>query len=131
MKFLVYGTLMSGFGNNRCFYGDSKKLGDVETEPLYTMMSHGGFPAVKEGGNTSIKGEVWETNDENVIRRVFSLEGCTGVKGHKDNWYDFIEVETEYGLANMFIMNDYNGSVVLSGSWREYCQNNRSLYMAH
>lgn len=130
MKFLVYGTLRKNFGNSILFkQGNSKWLGVVKTEPIFTMYSLGGFPAVSEKGTTSITGEVWETDDENVINSVFRLEGCTRVQKNPENWYDFIEIDTEFGKANMFIMNNLKNrkvNIVESGDWDEYKRLQRS-----
>jgi len=120
VRFAVYGTLRKGNGNHRLLQ-DAEYLGTIKTEPIYTMVSLGGFPAVKENGNTSIVCEIYETDDEDIIKSVFRLEGCTGVKGHPNNWYDFVELDTNWGKANMFTMNTCNSKVEIeNGDWNKY-----------
>lgn len=115
----VYGTLKKGFGNNRCL-GNSKFLGEFKTEPIYTLMA-GGFPICERGGNTSIIGELYETDNPEIISDVNSLEGFSGIKGHPDNWYDVDLIETKFGLATMYVM-DKNTSgrnrIIKSGIWK-------------
>jgi gamma-glutamylcyclotransferase (GGCT)/AIG2-like uncharacterized protein YtfP len=115
--FLVYGTLRRGHGNNRLL-ATSEYICDYVTEPKYTMISKGGFPAVKEGGNTAIVCELYKVTDKEVYRSVMSLEGCTGEKGHPNNWYDFVDIEVDGKIAHMFIMNNAIGPEVTSGDWK-------------
>jgi len=120
--FAVYGTLRKGHGNSRLFDNpESTWLGEFITKPEYTMYSLGGFPAVAEKGNTAITCEVWETTSEDVIKNVFRLEGCTGIKGDDRNWYDFVDIETPYGIASMFTMNEcQEKNIVEDGNWNNH-----------
>lgn len=116
--FAVYGTLKRKYSNNR-YLGNAKFLGEYKTEPKYTLFD-GGFPIVERGGNTSVHIELFETDSPAAIHNVNSLEGCTGVKGHPDNWYDIDHVETPFGIADMFVMDKGEGrrsQVVESGLW--------------
>tara|TARA_R110000850_G_scaffold1714_22_gene9253 strand:- start:4692 stop:5084 length:393 start_codon:yes stop_codon:yes gene_type:complete len=119
--FAAYGTLMTGEGNHRCIEG-AKSLGLVKTKPIYEMYHLGGFPGVHEGGKTSLTVEIFETDDERIIRSVNRLEGYNGIRGDKaNNFYDTADVETEFGLAEIFI---YQGtpsetSKIESGNWLE------------
>ena len=102
--FFVYGTLKKGWGNhNYCLKG-AEALGDFATEPIYTLYD-GGFPIVERDGDTSIKGELYRTSDEEQISATFSLEGCPSrTKGHPNNWYDIDYLETPHGKAVIFVM---------------------------
>lgn len=103
--FFVYGTLKKGYGNHGYHLGNAKFLGDFITEPKYTLFN-GGFPVVERGGDTSIKGELYLSEDPKKIQSTFDLEGCSSQqKGDSRNWYDFDEIETEHGPAVMFVMN--------------------------
>jgi len=64
MKVFVYGTLMDGEPNNVFLRKDAVFLGDGETKPLYTLYDLNAFPAMVFGGDTSIKGEVYEVSKE-------------------------------------------------------------------
>lgn len=70
----VYGSLRKGFHNHDRFMVGAKYLKDAETEPIYTMISLGGFPGVFEGGDTSVKGEVYEIG-LSVLQQLDQLEG--------------------------------------------------------
>jgi gamma-glutamylcyclotransferase (GGCT)/AIG2-like uncharacterized protein YtfP len=121
--FFVFGTLKRGFGNH---YGrlDGKTveyLGEHVTEPKFTMYSMGGFPGMLAGGSTAIHGELFRTKDREVIKRVCSLEGCTGIKGHTGNWYDIESIETPHGTAYMFLFRNKESKglpIINSGVWK-------------
>jgi gamma-glutamylcyclotransferase (GGCT)/AIG2-like uncharacterized protein YtfP len=123
--FFVYGTLMSGYGNN-VLLQKAELLGEHETDADFTMHSLGGFPCVTLDGKTSIKGEVYATTDENIIQNVYRLEGFSGTKNSRNNWYDMVDVETPYGTAGMFVMLSpkyKEAPIVPTGSWRNRTQN--------
>lgn len=115
---LVYGSLREGFGNHRLLHG-STKLGEINTEPKFTMYSLGGFPGVVPSGNTSIKGEVYSVS-ESTLRRLDQLEGYP-------HFYDKFNLETKFGPAVMYILSDEFLSTrsrvfqeVQSGDWANY-----------
>ena len=69
----VYGSLKSGFGNNRLL-SDSRLIGEAITlDEDYHMISLGGFPGVIYG-TKRIKGEVYQVNNE-VFESLDRLEG--------------------------------------------------------
>lgn len=106
--YAVYGTLRKGYGNHRGrLDGPTVEfLGEMKTEPKYTMVGKGaGFPYVAEGGNTSITVEIYKTKDPRVMQTVNGLEGYSGKRNHPSNWYDTCDLETPWGTANMFTMN--------------------------
>ena len=120
--FFVYGTLKEGYGNHHYLNDDTvKPLGQFQTEPKFTMLSCGGFPAVMCEGDTTIQGELYETENPDVIRRVYGLEGFTGKKGAAGNWYDVEEIETPHGKASMFVFRKPSDSlrqkIVANGKW--------------
>lgn len=119
--FAVYGTLKEKYGNHRILRNQDgvEFKGNFVTEPKYTMFSLGGFPAVCPEGKTSITCELYEVKNPEVISRVYSLEGYTGVQDHPNNWYDVEKIETPHGEASMFIFKDSpkNCSVVENGIW--------------
>jgi gamma-glutamylcyclotransferase (GGCT)/AIG2-like uncharacterized protein YtfP len=116
--FATYGTLKVGRGNSYLL-NDAKYLGTHQTNADYTMYD-GGYPIVEREGTTPIHIEVYEAKDKETIKNIFSLEGCTGVQGHKRNWYDFDEVDTPFGKAVMFVMDKGKGGrqkIVANGNW--------------
>lgn len=121
--YATYGTLRKGYGNHRLLEGDRAEfLGTIQTPPNYTMYSLGGFPGVTEKGNTPITVEIYRTTDKSVMNSVNGLEGYTGIRNHERNWYDTCDIQTEWGVANMFTMNqieesDSKPDVVETGDW--------------
>lgn len=69
----VYGTLMKGHQNN-FFLQNDVFLGYGETKPEYTLYDLGHFPAMIEGGDTSVKGEIYEV-DPRTVEWLDKLEG--------------------------------------------------------
>lgn len=121
--YAVYGTLRPGFGNNVLFRNEhSEHLGTIQTPPIFTMYSLGGFPGVAETGDTAITIDVYRVTDDSVVRMVNGLEGYTGKRNDPMNWYDTCDVETPWGVANMFTMNGLRDgsrhSIVESGDWK-------------
>jgi gamma-glutamylcyclotransferase (GGCT)/AIG2-like uncharacterized protein YtfP len=117
--FCVYGTLKAKYGNNRLLKADGVSFkGTFVTEPKFTMVSCGGFPAVHCEGNTSIECELYEVTNPEVIHRVYSLEGYSGKQGAPNNWYDVEEIDTPHGKASMFVFRDaIKRPIVESGKW--------------
>lgn len=57
-RLFVYGTLMRGAGAHHLLAGASF-LGEARTEPGYTLVDCGDWPALIERGHRSIEGEVY------------------------------------------------------------------------
>lgn len=121
MKFFVYGSLKKGFHNHPVIEG-ANYLGTFDTPKNYTMYSMGSYPAVTLGGETSIHGEVYETDNQHIINRLNRLEGYSGTPtkegGH--NFYDLETINSPYGQLNMFVIRDighYSRAIVKSGKW--------------
>jgi gamma-glutamylcyclotransferase (GGCT)/AIG2-like uncharacterized protein YtfP len=115
MIFFVYGTLKKSFHNHYLLH-KAKFLGNHTTESVYTLFD-GGFPIVCRNGNTAIKGELYQTDDQKIINSVNALEGHFG-PDNIDNWYDVDTIKTEHGDANIFVMNNCNRPFTIeSGFW--------------
>lgn len=69
----VYGTLKRGFCRER-FLASAKYLGNAETIPAYRLLDCGAYPALVDGGTTSIVGELYEV-DESTMRTLDDVEG--------------------------------------------------------
>lgn len=72
----VYGTLMTGYGNNRVL-GDSRCLGRAHTAGADFSMLNGGVPFVRRAihDGTRIAGEVFVVTSAAVLDAVDRLEG--------------------------------------------------------
>ena len=109
----VYGTLKQGFSNHHVMKrANGRFVGTHNTDPWYTMIKMGTFPGVVVGGETSIKGEVFEVDSLVPLDR---LEGYPG-------FYNRRLIETDYGPAWMYILADRHKNVdmyvkVVSGKW--------------
>ena len=125
MKLLfVYGSLRKGCGNH-CFLENSSYLGNFVTSPEYTMQSMGAFPAVVEGGDTEIVGEVWGVS-EPVYEAIERLEGYP-------SFYNRKPLETPYGQAEMYFVEGHDKygqrlPVVDSGNWVDFLNENLLNY---
>ena len=74
MKVFVYGTLMDREPNNFLLGDDAVWLGKGETKPIYTLYDLKYFPALAFGGDTSVKGEVYEVSEKS-LNKLDQLEG--------------------------------------------------------
>jgi len=75
MYMFVYGTLKSGFGNNRLLQ-TSEFIGDATTDRPY-LLTDCGFPFASETGNKllPVMGEVYRVDDPTAQQRIDGLEG--------------------------------------------------------
>lgn len=112
-KIFVYGTLRKGCPNHKIFLWNADYLGDYITPACFTMYRLPGFPAVTFGGETSIKGEVYEVSQD-------EFKAIDGLEGYP-RFYDRIEIETPYGLAWMYFFegpkNEFCSELIESGDW--------------
>lgn len=120
----VYGTLRRGNGNYRALLeGKAEFLGEFASEPRFTMYGRrAGFPMVVDKGTTSITYEVYRITNPQVLERCHSLEGCSGVPGDTDNWYDIIPMKTPVGDAWMYAMHNMtrgDESIIRTGNWED------------
>lgn len=114
----VYGSLLSGLHNHVLLDTPEATLISYHTtEPEYTLISLGSYPAVLNEGDTPITGELYSVS-EGVWERVERLEGYP-------HYYGAISIPTPYGEARMYILigeNPEDHLTVPSGDWRRYCQ---------
>jgi len=69
MFIFTYGTLKCGFPLND-YLRDQKFIGEAETEPGYILYSLGWFPGMVKSGKKSVKGELWEVFNIEVIDKA-------------------------------------------------------------
>lgn len=117
----VYGTLLSGFGNN-VLLADSVKLAEGQSMFWGTMYSNGGFPILSLDEPTSlIEVEVYRVDSQEVMNDLDALEGFPG-------WYDrsvrtFKAANGEILKAWIYHQDKaFNLPVVESGSWKAFKQ---------
>lgn len=114
-KVFVYGSLMSGLLNSKLLSA-SKLLGEFTTPPKYKMFDLGLFPCVVRGGDTAIKGEIYEVDG-------YTLDRLDALEGHPD-FYRRQAIQTDHGTTWVYLYaHDIQclGSVrVPNGDWRAY-----------
>jgi gamma-glutamylcyclotransferase (GGCT)/AIG2-like uncharacterized protein YtfP len=122
----VYGTLLSGEGNNRRFLTTSKKLSDDKIVG-FSMYDLGAFPAISpcDDVKKEIVGEVWEISDQ-ILKELDYLEGYP-------RFYDRIEVGTSMGEAWVYYHREAPGldPQILSGNWKAHLQEKYRKYREH
>lgn len=97
MRVAVYGTLKRGFGNHRLIDGQGGEFIGETTLKGFEMFSAGYFPVVYPSSEQdTITIQVFDVDD---IRPLDSLEG-------HPTWYKRQEVDTEYGKAWLYVMQD-------------------------
>ena len=121
----VYGSLKSGFGNNR-FLSNSKLIGEAITlDEDYHMISLGGFPGVIYG-TKRIKGEVYQVDNEvfdsldrlegnghfykRELTETILLDNPNGGKNHKAWIYVLVNQKSHFGSGthkHRIGFNDY------------------------
>jgi len=85
------------------------------------MISLGGFPGLLEGGDTAIKGEVYEVNPEGMVR-LDMLEGCDP-RDPDRGMYGRLAIVLEDGREVMTYRYNTEGhdrEPISSGDWRAY-----------
>jgi gamma-glutamylcyclotransferase (GGCT)/AIG2-like uncharacterized protein YtfP len=63
----VYGTLLQGECNSH-WLNDARLYGPHHTQPLYSMLNLGEYPGVIEQGASSIIGEVYQINAQQLAQ---------------------------------------------------------------
>lgn len=112
-KVFVYGTLKRGCPNS-CLLETSEFIKSTKTKPEYTMLDLGYFPAVLEGGNTSITGEIYEVDDK-VLEALHNLEGY---RGGVDRYNMYIPKYIELECGERALCYIYNRIKTISeGEW--------------
>jgi len=124
-KVAVYGSLRKGL-NNHPRLAKAKYIGNFKTKPSFTMYSLGPFPGVLPEGNTAIEIEVYEVEDETTALGLDVLEGYNGEEHSDSNLYNVIDIDTEAGKTELYIINKKflgDKKEVESGDWVEYLSN--------
>lgn len=128
MKVFVYGTLMDGEPNNIFLRKDAIFLGTGETKPLYTLYDLNAFPAMVFGGNTSVKGEVYEISQSALrdLDRLESYDSKHPERGLYNRQLILIQLKDGDVAALAYFLDEIPRTVrgaghpvIPSGDWRE------------
>ena len=109
-RVFVYGTLRHG-GSNHGFMARARFLGTHETEPAYRMLNIGPYPGVVPGGDSAIRGEVYEVSPA-LFRQLDALEDYP-------RSYDRERIQTPWGSAWMYLYRPRGQRLpeIPSGDW--------------
>lgn len=92
---MFYGTLKKGFQRNDLLKSQ-RFIKEVRTEPFYRLYDHGGFPTmVKSPNGISVKGELWEV-DEECVKTLDMIEG-------HPTFFKRSRIKLEEGTAEAYI----------------------------
>lgn len=111
-RVFVYGTLRRGQYNHPLLAGASY-VGDLITEPRFTMIDMGGYPGVLDRGTTAIVGEVYDV-DVVTLARLDLLEEVPTL--YRRRWLQL----TEQATAMMYLLPErfsYGAPIMSSGDW--------------
>lgn len=108
----VYGTLRQGEYNHHYLSG-ARHLGIHRTDPCFTLLDLGEYPAVINGGKTSIIGEVYAIDDATMAQLDW-------LEAYPDE-YIRKRIPTSYGLAWIYIYRHPSADipVIINGNWRK------------
>ena len=109
LRIVVYGSLREGMGNHPLLsMNKAKKLSTEIVSIPFEMIDLGGFPGlVKSKKVNQIVAEVYGV-DDNTYKRVEQLEGYP-------SFYDKHSLETTQGSAEIYVLNQRDGSKRYSG----------------
>jgi gamma-glutamylcyclotransferase (GGCT)/AIG2-like uncharacterized protein YtfP len=113
MRLFVYGSLLSGEAH-AARLGGSRLVGPARTVARYTLVDLGAYPALLDGGTTSVSGEVYEVNGE-------TLAALDEFEGHPDEYrrqpVDLLGQESAEAYVRPRERGPHGG-VIGSGEWR-------------
>jgi gamma-glutamylaminecyclotransferase len=118
-RLFVYGTLLSGERSHRRLRG-SRFLGVACTEPRYTLVSLGPYPALVEGGAISVMGELYEVPGR-LLPALDLFEGHPDLYRRRDIRL-LREVDAE---AYLLVPTQEHAEVIESGDWRQHTGQSR------
>jgi len=128
----VYGTLRKSFENHH-FVEKAKYLGTFTSKSRFIMICIGPYPILtpetslseaqikdlssKNINATNIVYELYELNKDHW-KNVCHLEGFTGQRGNRKNEYETMDLETDHGIAEIFVQHKLaEGEFVSNGDY--------------
>lgn len=132
----VYGTLRFGERNHRLLEG-AKRIAAIATVQGDLIDTGAGYPALILGSQHLVAGEIYEVDDECLVR-LDELEGYHG-PGHPHNHYErvVVEMRTDTGMYEgwTYIYNQpvAERAIIPHGEWKLYNMKKQSslLYFAY
>jgi gamma-glutamylcyclotransferase (GGCT)/AIG2-like uncharacterized protein YtfP len=111
---------MRGLHNHRLLDG-ARFIAEDRTRPVFTICDLGSFPAMVDGGETAVVGELWEV-DATTLARLDALEG-------HPRWYrrtPIVLVTRRHAETYLLPRDSLAGKpTVPSGDWRDWLARRR------
>jgi gamma-glutamylcyclotransferase (GGCT)/AIG2-like uncharacterized protein YtfP len=95
MMLFVYGTLRRGQANHSQL-ADARFVAEARTEPRFELVDLGGFPALLEGGDTAVSGELYELDGE-LLARLDEFEDVPQL-------YERKQISFDDACAHVYVM---------------------------
>jgi gamma-glutamylaminecyclotransferase len=113
-RLFIYGTLKAG-QSNRGWLAQARLVRKTRTQPRYRLHNMGALPALVEGGDQAVEGELYEVGDVTIVALDFlesvpRLYHRASVQLEDRSWAEayFLKPEQVCGRP-----------VIASGSWRD------------
>lgn len=118
----VYGSLRKGEGNHSLLERDNAKYIDtIELPSEYTLFSLGSFPGVHLNGENPLTIELYEVDESTLLGPLDFLEGYDpDAVFPEQNFYNRVQIDTEYGKAWLYVYNGQQGEPITHGDWSKY-----------
>lgn len=111
-RIFVYGSLRKGLGLHSVLnQGNGTFVGTFTSHPKYNLHNLGPFPGLSKNGSTAIVGEIYEV-DDNLLLRLDGIEGA----------YDRLPIELDdpNTQAEAYFLKRPHGELVMGGDWVEF-----------
>jgi len=113
----VYGTLRPGEANHHLLAGQgAKRIRGARTEPSFRFLDLGAYPAMVEGGSTSVVGELFMVASE-------QLKALDRLEGHP-TYYRRVEIRLSCGTrAHTYVLPEHftaGCSPIVNGDWPKH-----------
>ena len=116
-RLFVYGSLMSGEPNHR-FLARARFVRVARTEPRFTLLDLGAYPALRAEGRTSVRGEIYEVD-------AVTLAAVDRLEGHP-SYFRRSPIELRNGEFVEAYVLPFDGAkryaTVDCGNWRNRCE---------
>lgn len=111
----VYGTLMRGESAHGLLGADARFVAEACTEPRFTLLDMGEYPALVEGGTTAVRGELFEI-DGALLPSLDAYEDVPEMYARRS-----IEVDGRIAVAYVLRPELALGiGPIASGDWRTH-----------
>lgn len=125
MKLFCFGTLKSGYGNNRLLEGH-ELLGSATLHgyKMYYSGGRGSFPVIVPSEGDAVRGELWDIGDDkNTLQNLDWLEGY-----REHNPQSSMYIRTPVQVNHDVECETYVWNLGIYGNYQEVPKNNEGQY---